>query len=386
MNIDKYLDEMKCIQLQFLEFIEDDENVEENFQNLCFKLENNKIRDNKHQFRLFLHHIASICVNHHRGQNFFGKVERVLQLFKDDIQKFYTNSEIFNIFEGDKRILLFLIEEKMMIFDEYIAKTIINEKYIEKKYPQYFTPEIKTFMNERWFPKYDPNKWLSKWVEDIKEDLPRNFHELRKIGENESYICQLIRNDNIKDFIVNVNQNNISIKAQIEQSIYETNSFLIKKLNESSNKNGVTLIDYAAFFGSIQIIKYLQTQKTEITQSLWLYAIHSQNAELIHFLEDCDVEPSVSYEECFKESIKCNHNDIADYILSNYLQDDDQMPIGTFSKSLKYYNFGFIQKGLINGPSFCLLCKYDYYLLVEDLLTNRIIKINKAIIQNHNFR
>ena len=123
-------------------------------------------------------------------------------------------------------------------------------------------------MNEEWFP----NK--NAWVENIKKELPTNFHELRKVGEDENFICKLIRDDNIKDFIVYVNKNNIQLNTPIKLSIFETNAFLIKKQNESQNK-GITLTEYAAFFGSIQIIKYLQMEGEKLTPSLWLYAIHS---------------------------------------------------------------------------------------------------------------
>ena len=71
------------------------------------------------------------------------------------------------------------------------------------------------------------------------------------MGENESYICKVIRDDNVVEFITYVNQNSISLNSNIRTSIYETNSFLLKAYN-------LSLIEYAAFFGSIQIFQYLQ--------------------------------------------------------------------------------------------------------------------------------
>lgn len=128
----------------------------------------------------------------------------------------------------------------------------------------------------------------------------------------------------------------------------------------------------------------------EINPSLWIYAIHSQNAELIHFLEDCHVEPTTykekSYNGCLSESIKCNHNSIADYFLDNFIRNDDQISNVTFIQSLKYYNFVYIQKEHVNVSLFYQFCKYDYYLLVADLLTNKDININNRIILNHIFQ
>ena len=97
-------------------------------------------------------------------------------------------------------------------------------------------------------------------------------------------------------------------------SIFETNPFLIKRK--------ASLIEYAAFFGSIQIFKYLQLNNVELTPSLWLYAIHCNNPEIIHLLEENHVIPEdKSYFECYKESIKCHHNNIANYIKDNLIDE-----------------------------------------------------------------
>ena len=73
--------------------------------------------------------------------------------------------------------------------------------------------------------------------------------EKKEIGENDSYICQLIREDLVIPFITYVNQTNYSLSKTINKSIYETNSFLSHK--------DVTLLEYASYFGSIQIFRYL---------------------------------------------------------------------------------------------------------------------------------
>ena len=86
-------------------------------------------------------------------------------------------------------------------------------------------------MNKEWFPKYDQTKFYTKLVEDMKIEIPENFNEMRKFGENDTFICKLILEDSIKDFIVFVNKNNISIDANINVSIYETNQLM----NEMNN-------------------------------------------------------------------------------------------------------------------------------------------------------
>ena len=85
-----------------------------------------------------------------------------------------------------------------------------------------------------------------------------------------------------------------------------------------------TLIEYATFFGSIQIFNFLCINQVAFDSSLWSYAIHSNNAEMIHILEsknntDNFISDDKTYEGIFIESIKCHHNDFANYIKDNLL-------------------------------------------------------------------
>ena len=99
--------------------------------------------------------------------------------------------------------------------------------------------------------------------------------------------------------------------------------------------NGQSLIEYAAFFGSIQIFNYLLKNKVELTSSLWNYAIHSRNPKIIHCLEEKRINPEIeikddedkikkiiSYENCLYDSIKCHHNELKNYIQKKYMPDE----------------------------------------------------------------
>lgn len=93
-----------------------------------------------------------------------------------------------------------------------------------------------------------------------KSSSNNTFNQKRKIGENDSYLCQIIRQDSIEDFISHVNRLNMSLHIKIKRSAFETNTFLIM--------NDPTLIEYATFFGSIQILQYLRMNNVELTPSL----------------------------------------------------------------------------------------------------------------------
>ena len=62
----------------------------------------------------------------------------------------------------------------------------------------------------------------------------------------------------IKDFIIFINQSHCPIfEVKIKPSVYETNDFL---LNKASN-----LMEYAVFYGSIQIFRYLLMNGFELS-------------------------------------------------------------------------------------------------------------------------
>ena len=375
---EKHLEDFKKIHAEILDFLEKDEKSEEDFQNLIDLIDELNIRNNEHNLTLFLQLISSISKNYHRNSFFIDKIEQILRNLEKDIKQNLTKSKIFKIFKGNKRILLFLFEEKFLIMDRYIIQILNTEKYLKSNYPEYFAPEIKPFISEKWFP-------TNNLLERISFEIPDNFNELRKEGENDNYICELIRKDSIDEFVQYVNKKNYSIGSTIESSIFETNSFLIKKQIESNeSQNKLTLIKYALFFGSFQIFKYLQLNGVEFTPELFKYAIHGKNAEIIHILEENQKNNQNEINEYLEESIKCHHNDITNYLLDKYFRIEEKDSNRFLIQNIKYYNFQFIQNEKINENSILYICQYNYYSLLNILLNEKKIDVNKIILEYFN--
>ena len=353
------IDKMSEVQSSILDFIDDNDEVnqQDNYANLVAIFEKEK---NKHELKLILYMLSRISNEHHRCPDFFNKIFTILDIIKDDIKKQFTSTDIFNIFKKNKRILLYFGENEMIILNQKIINIICYGKFRRRNYHLYFLPEIKQISNEISFKK-----------EEEEEEESTNFDYKRKIGENDSYICQLIRNDLIDEFIIHVNQTNLSLSSKIMPSIYETNHFLLKK-------DKVTLIEYAAFFGAVQIVKYLMINNAKSDTSLWDYAIHSNNAEMIHLLENDLIEkPKQSkFGQLFIESTKCYHDDISRYIRDNILQNEIAQNIYNNSKLLKYYNFSCTKNILDENLFFYHYFKYDYYIIVDFLLKNANIDVN----------
>lgn len=375
--IHEQIDKLKEAEEKILDYLDEDQenDLELLYQNFDFK----KIKENKYLLKDTLYILSHISNNHHRYADFFAKIETILNEFKFEIQKYFSSLDIYRIFEKNKRILLFLFEEEFIKKENSIL-LIIQRK--SKDFAQYLFPSQNNGMYQEIFDKK------------------------RKIGENDTYICDLIRNDYIDEFIVYSNQTNLPLNSKIKSSIFETNPiFLIQEKEKNfvndEKDNNPTLIEYAAFFGSIQIFQYLRMNNVKLTPSLWKYAVHSNNAELIHLLEELHIKPKDINKDCLIESIKCHHLNLMNYFDENYVSDHF-----FFIKGLHYYNFSYLCNhpfeisesfrtiyinkyksiNLINDDyliPFDLMIygcvKYDYYNIVS-FLFKRIEDINQILI------
>ena len=371
MFLQKDIEEKKNIQKELLDFLnDDDENAEQKYSKIIKFLDDQKIRDDKYELKSFLHLISRISNNHYRNSCFIKKITQILSYFKNEIQKNFSNQEIFDIFELNKIIHLFLIKEKIIEINELIVNKM-TKYFHQYSYIQYFYPEIKNFLTEKIKQKYP-------------EPSSDNFEENRQKGENDSYICHLIRNDLIEDFISYINKNNISVRSQIIPSIFETNLAFLKR------EQYVSLIEYAAFFGSIQIFQYLRMNNADLTENLWIYSIHGNNADIIHLLEDdkCKVNDK-SFTKCYEESIMCHHNDIAHYIENVHLESIKNLPkmlqfIKGNSKlfGINNYNYEFFSNNYDeykDASILSCLIQNDYYKIVEFLMKSENIDVNMTV-------
>lgn len=135
----------------------------------------------------------------------------------------HINSFIEKLKEKSKKVQLSLISI-CQIAAKFVDEMI--EKILELEFSDFLQDLIDLLKS-----KYD------ECIEDSKRE------EKFLIGENDSYICELIRNDSVQEFIKYVNQSNISLFSEIKYSMYETNAFLMK--------HATSLIDYAVYFGSL---------------------------------------------------------------------------------------------------------------------------------------
>ncbi|KAK8854382.1 hypothetical protein M9Y10_016944 [Tritrichomonas musculus] len=385
MSSETFVDKMKSIQNSLLEFLEDESDSEDKYESFINLVSTQQIINEEHEFKELLQLISIIMNGHHRVLNFISKAEQILRQFNQSILNYFDNSEIFDIFKNNKRILLFLIEEKILTVDEYIFSIITKDEYIKKKYCEYFQPEIKQFLAIEIIYEYsDKNDSLinDEFINRMNKEIEKDFYEKRRIGENDGYLCQLIRLDKINEFVMFVEQTNLSADDKIKESIFETNQLLIDKSN-------VTILEYALFFGSLKIINYLIRKTNKADPEMWIYSIHTNNAKLIHLLEDYQIEPDS--QQILRESIKCHHNNISNYIINNLIEKEDieysieyEYYGNIYQYAVESHNYCFFPANLKTANMFSYLCEFDYYSLVKLYLSEGNINI-KAKIQIINY-
>lgn len=229
-----FINEMKRIEESILQFLEDvttDGIDQSNFRHF---LDDLNIKDDKNKLKEFLRLLSNISNNHHQFKGLFNKVEQIMTFYLEDIKRFFSETEIFQIFCQNKRILLFLFETKTLIPNKNMYYFFRNGKTIDENNDlKYFYIEFKPFIDEEKaiIQKIQERKFRVKITmteNNIIDDLEL-FKKKRRIGEIDNHLCEIIRDDLIDDFIQYVNQYKVTYSKHIETSIYETNPFLFKK-------------------------------------------------------------------------------------------------------------------------------------------------------------
>lgn len=377
-KIENYIKQKKEMHSLLLEYIDNEENDDCGFDNFTKFVDNTNTLQDVEELKILLRLIVKISKYHYRMPNFFSKLERIILHYQKYIKQTLSNLEIYELFKNSKRILLFLFEKGILIKD----MTIINKLLLKVdpngvQYCHFFFPEIEELLKEK-----NPSQ-----IEGIKNEMLSidqyiftDFEQNRKIGENNSYICKLIRNDSVEDFISYATRTNLNLRSELGTSIFETNTFLIK--------NNPTIIEYAEFYGSIEIFQYLLLNGVQMNPISWFYTIHGNNAEMVHILEDHHVSTIFhgSYSKCLEASIQFHNKAVADYVYDNlikdkhlFIEEHSSYDENILNYCFHYYNFVCLPDRYCIPFTFYYLCQYNYYNLVVMFLEKNTVDLNHKI-------
>ena len=85
-------------------------------------------------------------------------------------------------------------------------------------------------------------------------------------------------------------------------------------------------------------------------------------------------------DQYLEESIKCHHNEIANYFLFNFINEDSMsFDKNRISYGFHYCNYIYFQDDMNHQFVFFYACKYDYINIVENFLKNESFDINAKI-------
>lgn len=365
-----FLHKMRMLQKSVLSYLDCQTDRENEFQNVLSLVDDFHIREEKHELKAFLHLLLNLSINYKRSIDFYESIEKLVLLFKVEIPQFFSNNEIFVNFRKNKRLILALIQNGILIPTDSIATIMRSKKYAKMMYPQYFYPEFKQFYDMEYSRLVLKELNCKADYSETDQEKMNLFEQKRKFGENDLLYFQLMQNDSVDEYIRYVNETNFPTQEKNGTSIFETNQFLLNRKPTS--------IEYAAFYGSINIFNYLLLHNSQLTPSLWLYSIHGRNPEIIHILEENDIVPLDSYIPPLLEAIKCHHNEIANYILDKYCSEIiSNIQDSWHQQSLKSFNYYYFPNELNKYIHyFFYLCKYDHCNFVQLLLDEGKIDIN----------
>lgn len=355
METQRYFMQKREIQNQILLFIENPNHDNIGYIQLTSFFNNNlNLQKKKEDLKDVCTLLTNITNECHRNSLFFNKIEQIILYLKKYIMSSFTNLKIYRIFQKCKLILFILIKNQIMKVDQ----DVFDKLSVDHKY--YFHPELKSFYNE------DKIRDIENTMCQNDPDVFINFDEKRQNGVNDSEICKIIRNDSIQEFVTFLNLTEIEISSlKIKPSIFETNPILYKSTD---------IMEYAAFYGSNKIIKYLLT-KIEIPHSILTFSMHSGNPKTIHLFEE-KIEEIDGKTNILTEAIKSHQNDIADYLNNNYKFDDD-----IIDNCFHYANFLYLPEMTESQLALYYLysSKYNYLDTVKFLLKKSDIDLNAKI-------
>ena len=165
-----YLNEMQTFQDNFLHKYLENNDYHEELTDFWIRFIN--IKNNRYKLKCALHIIAKISDNHFRSVNFWQKIENFILSVKENIINFFSEEEIFSVFMSNKKILLFLFQQKIIKPQYYMLLIFCFKKYKNKNMIHYLSNEF--------------NNSYPKLLNDLSKKLCEDQHFSEKIqnGEN----------------------------------------------------------------------------------------------------------------------------------------------------------------------------------------------------------
>lgn len=253
---------------------------------------------------------------------------RLIEELLPKILELFTKEEIMDLLKK-KEIHLKLHKNKIIT-----AEDIASFYGIKSLNLGFFYPEMTSLFSK--YPSLEENIKDSNQYEFFHNLFSQKVdteNDPRFQVGNTDQLSISIRNDDIDLFQSIVSKNNINIRNyKLSISKFEKNKCL--------NFDQIYLIEYASFYGSIKIFKFLQMNNAPFTNSFLQYAICGGNHEIVHLVEK-SINGQLKEQEMEKIlnlSIIFHRYELTEYLIDFYnmkIQYDD------FLMSIFYNNYNF---------------------------------------------
>lgn len=258
---------------------------------------------------------------------------KFISSISESIKQNFSKSEIIFYFSFNLSLMYHLISLQIITFDDIMRENI----YTSMNFFVFFAPEIEKNDSIYYTNTLNNSYYLKIFRTNNNDD---SIQTKRKTGMNHLKIAKFIQADDAESLQELIAQGNINIDYQIPKSDFETNEFLNKL------KTKITIIEYAAFLGSVTSFKYLLLQGATLHPFIAELASAGGNADIIHLLEQQKIKFNQS---CLELSIIFHQNLIFEYIHSNY-----NIPFSStqLMLSITFYNFFCFNLIISENPPF----------------------------------
>ena len=250
---------------------------------------------------------------------------KLLEALLPHFQQYLSVPELVSMLEfQSKDLYLLFFKLGVITIDQIIYKI---KKYDDPYDFLYFHDIIEEYS----YTEY--NNLKSKYIDIFNSFDFRDFKNRRNAGKNDSPIALSIREDDVERCQAVISSSNIKIDSHIPYSLFE----VLEGVNQKENMP--SLLEYAAFFGSIKCFKFLIMNNSPITDKLISFAIFGGNIEIIHICEGYHAPLKLA----LRSSICCFRDDFFEYFQdSQYVEFTDS----AICCSIRNYNISALLRNL----------------------------------------
>ena len=244
--------------------------------------------------------VFSAFISQRKEATLYFEFLKAIQM-NEEISKTICNDSIIEIFS--QFLLKLNRQESYYLLEKMIEQELIDPSSIQKQQSLYFShyktkEEIASLQSNQFWKQFSSNI-------DVLEKDNWEFHKrYAREGVNPLEIAKIIRNDDVEKLQELSSQTSFNFQQTIEPSLYERYSFI--------NKENISLIDYAAFFGSVKCFKFLIVNGSSI-KNTGVFAVAGGNLEIFYIC----VQNHSSFDRSYETAIEYHRNDIFFYLYQN---------------------------------------------------------------------